>query len=161
MRMRVGKMKKILLLVVALITFTAGASFAGGTLEEAKAFAEKAVAFYEANGQEKAFAEINDPKGKFVKGDLYVAVADFKGVTLAHGGNPKLIGKSMMEVKDASPAGKLFMAEMIELAKTKGAGWVDYMWTNPESKKIEPKSAYVIRAKGKDMLFLCGAYGKR
>lgn len=154
-------MKKILVLVIALIALTAGYSFAGGTLDEAKAMAEKAVAFYEANGQEKAFAEFNDTKGKFVKGDLYVAVADFKGITLAHGGNSKLIGKSMLEVKDASPAGKFFMVEMIEVAKTKGSGWVDYMWTNPESKKIEPKSAYVIRPKGKDILFLCGAYGKR
>lgn len=151
-------MKKIMILVMALVAFTAGISFAGGTLNEAKAMAEKAIAYYEANGQEKAFAEFNNPKGQFVKGDLYIFVGDFTGKILAHGVNSKLIGQILLDLKDPSPEGKKFMVEFVEVAKNKGAGWVDYMWSNPETKKISPKSTYIIRIKGKELFLGCGAY---
>ena len=36
------------------------------TPEEAKALLNEAVAFYETNGKDKTFAEINNPKGNFV-----------------------------------------------------------------------------------------------
>jgi len=150
-------MKKILLVIMALVAITAGYSFAAmGTTDQAKANVDAAVKFYETNGQAKAFAEFNDNKGKFVKGDLYVFVADLKGNILAHGANQKLVGQSLMELKD--PNGKLFMVEMVELAKSKGSGWVDYMWSNPETKKIAPKSTYILRIKNTDYFVGCGAY---
>jgi signal transduction histidine kinase len=154
-------MKKITLCLALVLTFIAGMAFAGGTLDQAKAMGEQAAAYFAEAGQEKAFAAFNDPKGKFVKGDLYVFVGDFNGKILAHGANAKLIGQSLMDIKDPSPAGKLFMVEFVDVAKNKGAGWVDYMWSNPETKKIEPKSTYIVRLKGKDLFIGCGAYGKR
>ncbi len=138
------------------MVFTAAVSFAGtrGTPEQAKAMVEEAVAFYNAKGNDAALAEFSNPNGKFVKGDLYIFAIDLNGMTLAHGANQKLVGKSLLEVKDAD--GKFFMKEMIEVAKTKGKGWVDYKWTNPETKKIEPKTSYVVKVK--DLLLGCGAY---
>ena len=56
-----------------------------GTPAEAKAMVEKAIAYIKANGQEKAFAEINNPKGKFVDRDLYIMVIDMNGTCLARG----------------------------------------------------------------------------
>ena len=149
-------MKKLVLCLALILTMTTGYSVAAtrGTPEQAKAMVEEAVAFYNANGQEKAFAEFGNPQGKFIKGDLYIFGLDLTGMTLAHGANPKLVGKSLYEVKDAD--GKLFMQEMIEVAKTKGKGWVEYKWSNPESKKIEPKASYIIRVK--DIFLGCGAY---
>jgi hypothetical protein len=43
----------------------------------------------------KTYAAVNDPKGQFIYKDLYVFAGSVKpgGVTLAHGGNPKLLGK--------------------------------------------------------------------
>jgi cytochrome c len=126
------------------------------TLEEAKAFAEKAAAFVKANGKDKAVAEFSNPKGQFVKGDLYVFAQEFSGLMLANGGNPKLAGQNHLELKD--PNGKFFVKEMVEMAKTKGSGWVSYSWTNPATKKVQPKKTWVQRVEGMDLYVGCGIF---
>jgi cytochrome c len=146
-------MKKLLIAILVnflLVSF----AFAGGTAKEAQTLVEKGVAYLKANGKEKAFAEFTDTKGKFIDRDLYIFVVDFKGLTLAHGGNPKLVGKDMSELKDSD--GKFFIKAFIELAKTKGSGWVDYKWQNPVTKQIEPKSSYIHRHE--DYFLGCGIY---
>jgi cytochrome c len=146
-------MKK-LFVVILINLFLVGVAFAGGTADEAKTLMDKAVAYVKANGKEKAFAEFTNQKGKFIDRDLYIFAVDFKGLTLAHGGNEKLVGKDMYGLKDADD--KLFIQKFIEVAKTKGSGWVDYKWSNPLTKKIENKSTYVQRI---DDYFLgCGIY---
>lgn len=139
-----------------LITLVSGISLAAtrGTPDQAKAMVEEAVAYYNSKGHEAALSEFSKSDGKFVKGDLYIFAIDHNGMTLAHGANQKLIGKSLLEVKDAD--GKAFVKEMIEVSKGKGKGWVDYKWTNPETKKIEPKTSYIIKVK--DLFLGCGAY---
>jgi len=123
---------------------------------DAKALVEKAAAFYKANGKDKAFAEFSNKGGQFIKGDLYIFVVDMKGLTLAHGGNPKLVGKDMSELKDAD--GKYFMKDIIKTAKEKGNGWVDYKWANPSTKKVDNKSTYVQKVDNN--VFGCGIYKK-
>lgn len=132
----------------------AAADAAHGTPEEAKAMVEKAAALITSDGQDKAFAVIDNPTGPFVDGDLYVFVTSFEGVTLAHGLNKALIGKNLLHVKDAD--GKLFVQEMVDLAKDKGEGWVDYKWPNPTSKKIEDKTSFIKRVG--DTFVGCGIY---
>jgi cytochrome c len=139
-----------ILVNVLLVSF----AFAGGTEKEAKTLVEKAAAYIKANGKEKAFSEFTDSKGRFIDRDLYIFVVDFNGLTLAHGGNPKLVGKDMRDLKDSD--GKFFIKEFIELAKTKGSGWVDYRWQNPVTKNIEPKSTYIQRHE--DYFLGCGIY---
>ena len=140
--------------VVLIGIFWGSLAFAGGTADEAKGLVEKGVAYVKAEGKEKAFAEFTNQKGRFVDRDLYIFVVDFNGITLAHGGSPKLVGKDMRELKDAD--GEYFIKKFIELDKTKGNGWVDYKWGNPVTKKIEPKSTYIQRV---DDYFLgCGIY---
>ncbi len=73
---------------------------------------------------------------------------------VAHPKNPKLIGKNLLEVTD--PDGKYFRKEIQEVAKTKGKGWVDYKYTNPENKKVEPKTTYLKKAG--DLIICCGVY---
>lgn len=125
-----------------------------GSADEAVALVKKAVAYMQANGKEKAFAEFNNPKGQFIDRDLYIFAADMNGVTLAHGTNPKLLGKNMMELKDAD--GTPFIKKLYEVANTKGKGWFDYKWPNPVTKAIEPKSTYVEKVG--DVVILCGIY---
>jgi cytochrome c len=125
-----------------------------GTAKEAQDLVKKAITYYKANGKDKAFAEINNPKGMFVSKDLYVFVFDLNVVCLAHGANKGLIGKNLSELKDST--GKQFMKEMIDGAKAKGTGSVDYNWTNPVSKKIEGKRSYYV--KEGDLVFGCGIY---
>ncbi|MGQ9695845.1 MAG: cache domain-containing protein [Thermodesulfobacteriota bacterium] len=151
-------MKKILV-VILLSVFGLGIgtiSFAGefGTKEEAEALVKKAISLIKSEGKEKAFAEINNPKGKFVDRDLYIFVYDLNGKCVAHGFNPKMIGKDLLEIKDAD--GRYFVKERIEIGKTKGKGWQDYKFTNPLSKKIELKSAYIEKID--DLIVGCGVY---
>jgi cytochrome c len=114
-----------------------------GTADEAKAMVEKAVKLIQAEGKDKAFVQINDPNGPFVDRDLYVFVLNMEGTTVAHGVNKALIGKSLVNLKDAD--GRPFIQEMIELAKAGKSGWVDYKWANPQTKKVEQKSSYLVK----------------
>ena len=113
-----------------------------------------ALAYIKVNGQEKAFAEINNPRGRFVDRDLYITVVDMNGKILAHGAIPELIGTNRIESKDSD--GKFFIKERIEMAKTKGSGWQDYKFTDPLTKKVEPKKFYL--EKYGDIIVGCGVY---
>lgn len=109
-----------------------------------------------ANGKEKAVVQFNNPKGPFVKSDLYVFFQDFDGVILANGGNPKLTGQNHSLFKGSS--GRSFVKDMIEVAKIKGSGTVEYNWTNPTTKKIQPKITYLKRVGGTMTFIGCGVW---
>ncbi len=117
-----------------------------GTKEEAKALAQKAIAYYKTHGKDKTFAEVNNKSGQFVDRDMYVYILDANGMMMAHGANEKLIGKDLTNLKDAD--GKLFAQELIALTKAKKSGWVDYKWPNPVTKQIESKTTYLEPADG-------------
>ena len=123
-----------------------------GSAAEAKALGEKAVALIAAEG-EKAFPLLSDPKGEYVKGDMYVTVLDHQGVVRANI-NPKLVGMNMWESTD--PDGVKFSQDAIKIGDTTGSGWQNYRFTNPMSKKIEPKQTWVQKAG--DYVTLCGFY---
>jgi signal transduction histidine kinase len=128
-----------------------------GTRAEAEAMVKKAVAYIKAVGEEKAFAEISNLKGKFVDRDLYVVVYDLNGKCLAHGQNPNfLVGKDLIGMRD--PDGKYYVKERVELAKTKSQFWQNYKFSNPLTKKIEPKSMYMEKVG--NLLVGCGVYKK-
>jgi cytochrome c len=150
------RMKKLFVLIFAVIFFAGslGLVYAAGTKTEAESMVKKAIAFYKANGKDKAFAEVSNTGGQFVKEDLYVFVYDITGKCVAHGFNKSMIGMDLSALKD--PNGKLFVKERIEIATTKGSGWQDYLFTNPVDKKIEPKTAYVEKVD--NFIFGCGAY---
>lgn len=125
-----------------------------GTAKEAEALVKKAVSYIKANGKEKAFAEFGNKKGQFVDRDLYIFVYDLNGKCVAHGQNPKMVGNDLIDMKD--PDGKLFVKERVEIAKTKGKGWHNYKFTDPLTKKVEDKSAYV--EKYEDLIVGSGIY---
>ncbi len=143
------------LLIVFLVVSFAYAQAARGTAAEAKALLDKAVAFYKANGEAKAVAAFNDPKGQFVSKDLYIFALDMSGKVIAHGVNPGLIGKDLSKTPDAD--GKFFMNEMVNVAKTKSKGTVDYKWENKATGKVEPKSSYVEKVAA-NVVLGCGYY---
>lgn len=126
-----------------------------GTPDEAVAMVKKAVALIKADGKEKAFAAISDPaNATFHDRDLYIYVYDLNGVALAHGNNPKMVGKPLIGLKDNE--GKPMIKEMVDLAKSKGKGWVDFKWPNPVTKAVEAKSGYIEKVD--DMLVGSGIY---
>jgi signal transduction histidine kinase len=54
------------------------------------------------------------------------------------------------------PDGKAYVKERIDIANKDGKGWQDYKFTNPLTKKIEPKTTYLEKVD--DMIICCGAY---
>jgi signal transduction histidine kinase len=151
-------MKKVFgfMVAVCLAVGITGVSFGAerATTKDAESMVKKAVAYIKANGKEKAFAEFNNTKGKFIHKDVYVTVYDMNGKCLAHGQNAKMVGKDLMELKDAD--GKYLIKERVEVVKAKGKGWQDYKYTNPVSKTIEHKTTYF--EKYEDVIVACGVY---
>nr|WP_306650299.1 cache domain-containing protein [Massilia sp. CCM 9206] len=62
------------------------------------------------------------------------------GVVRAQGANLNMLNRNLMDVKDVD--GKQFVRERIELAKKNAPFWQEYKFTNPLSKKSEPKAMY-------------------
>ena len=149
-------MRKVIIVTAIMLFVVTGLAYAQdrGTPAEAKAMLDKAIAFYKANGQEKAFAAFNDLKGQFVNKDLYVFAVGLDGKVLAHGADAALIGKGMNEIKDADQ--KYFIQDMLAIAKSKGAGTVDYWWENPRYGVVEAKTAYIEKVDG--VILGCGYY---
>ena len=104
---------------------------------------KKGVAYIKANGPQKGYAEITSKAGQFRHQDLYLVVYGLDGVVHAHGANEKMVGRNLIELKDVD--GKAFVKERVEMGKTKASFWQDYKFTNPENKKVEPKSMYCER----------------
>ena len=133
-------------------------AFAGDTAtkDEAMKMVKEGVKFIKAQGADKGYAEISQKGGKFTDRDLYLVVYGLDGVVHAHGANEKMIGKNLIELKDVD--GKAFVKERVELARSKGVFWQDYKFTNPVSKKIEPKSMYCEKL---DEVAVCGGVYKQ
>lgn len=141
------------LVVVALVA-TGFAAEKRGTAAEAEAMVKKAIELAKSKGNEAVFSEVNNPKGQFHDRDLYVFVYDINGKCVAHGQNPMMIGRDLINMKDAD--GKLFVKERVEIAKTKGKGWQDYKFTYPLTKGIDDKRAYIERYG--DLIYGSGIY---
>lgn len=127
-----------------------------GTPDEAKALVEEAIAYYKDVGREASFAEFSNPKGKFVRKDLYVMVLDTEGTMLAHGFNRGLVGKNLSNLKDVN--GVQIVVEMIRVSLKAEGDWVAYSWPHPQSKKLEPKKTWVKRYD--KLVFGVGVYDK-
>lgn len=150
-------MKKIVLLLI--LQFLAAGLVSAqerGTADQAKALVERGLAHIKSVGIDKAAEDFSNKDGKWHEKDLYVFLQKFDGNTMAHGGNKGLVGKNMIDLKDAN--GQTFIRSMIDTAKSKGSGWVDYMWTNPQSKKVEQKSTYVVKVPDFEGLIGVGIY---
>jgi signal transduction histidine kinase len=134
--------KAMVLGMAAMLLSGAAAASDKGSADEAVALVKKAVAYMKENGKEKAFAEFgNSASAQFHDRDLYIFVYDMNGNNLAHGNNPKMVGKNLLEMKDHE--GKFIIKSFIDTASSKGKGWVDYKWPNPVTKAVEQKSSYI------------------
>jgi len=144
-------------LAAAFATIAIAAHAAGehASRDEAVAMVKKAVAFWKANGDEKTFAAITEKKGQFSDRDLYLVVYGLDGVVHAHGANEKMVGRNLLEMTDVD--GKAFVKERVEMAQKQPNFWQDYKFTDPVTKKIEPKQSYCERV---DKNVLCGGVYK-
>lgn len=102
-----------------------------------------------------AFPLFHDPKGPFLAKDEYIFVYDMNGINLVLPPFPNLEGRNLMSFKDKQ--GKYVIREMLELVKTKGSGWVDYMWPKPGESVSTQKTAYVTKVRIGEQWGLVGA----
>jgi signal transduction histidine kinase len=146
-----------LIAISALVAFGTNGAFAAdkATAAEATAMVKKGVALVKSDGKDKAYAAFGDQAGPFVDRDLYLTVYALDGTVRAHGANAKMIGKNLIDLKDID--GKAFVKERMAMASTKASFWQDYKFTNPVSKKIEPKSMYCEKL---DDSVVCGGIYK-
>ncbi|MGC1524188.1 MAG: cache domain-containing protein [Steroidobacteraceae bacterium] len=130
------------------------ATAAAPSKDEVVAVVKKAVEYYKANGREKALAEFNNRDGLFAKGEDYVDVHDLNGVCVAHPISPAKVGLNRLDQSDS--AGKFYVKDLVEAAKSKPSGWIDYVMKNPTTGKLENKTAYWEAHDG--LIFKAGTY---
>jgi cytochrome c len=142
------------------IAVTLSAALAWGTAwalpehasaKEAEAMVKKGVAYIKTNGKDKGYAEITSKSSQFRDRDLYLVVYGLDGKVWAHGANEKMVGKVLIDLKDID--GKEFVRERTELGKSKSSFWQEYKFTDPMTRKVEPKSMYCERL---DDTVVCG-----
>ncbi|MBN2232592.1 MAG: cache domain-containing protein [Deltaproteobacteria bacterium] len=156
--MKTVRQLQVIIVFLVVLAVAAGA-LAGDTAtrDECVAKAKAAAQLVLDEGLDAALGKINDKSGSFVWKNSYVFCIDLdKQCNIAHPIKPKLIGKNLMAVKDVN--NKMFFAEFISLAKTKGEGWVDYMWPKPGEKAPSRKLTYVYRVPGHNIAMLAGIY---
>lgn len=124
------------------------------TRDEAVAMVKKVILDMKTKGIKQIAQDVNNPQGPYTDRDLYVMIYDMNGKNIAHGANPRMVGKDLLEMRDVN--GVYFIKERIEIAKSKGSGWQDYSFTNPVTKKIEPKSLYI--EKSGEFIVTAGVY---
>jgi signal transduction histidine kinase len=113
-----------------------------GTKDEAVAMVKRVQEKFAKDGAAATFAAVNDHSvPAFHDRDLYPFIYDLKGLCVAHGARPALVGKNLISLKDQD--GKYLIQEMIDIANGPRRGWVDYKWPNPLTNKIEDKSSYI------------------
>lgn len=114
------------------------------TAADAQKLLGEAATLASQKGMAGAAAAFNDPKGAFVHDDLYVFAVNLdSGKFEAHGVNPAWTGTDARELRDVE--GHALIQEMIDLARNKGEGAVDYVWRNPVTNSVERKRSFVRR----------------
>lgn len=122
--------------------------------EEARLMVDKAYEYIKSYGKDRAITEFNNPRGDFVKGELFIFIMDYNGIILAYGGNTDLVGKNMFDAKDVQ--GNYISRDVIKLAKTRGNGWHEYYFKNPHTEEVQLKATYFQAVD--DYYIGCGIY---
>jgi cytochrome c len=89
----------------------------------------------------RAFPKFKGKGSYFIFAGTYIWINDLNGKILMHPVRPDMENQIMIGLTDYN--GKLFLSEMISMAKNKGNGWVDYSWKKLNTKKQYTKLVYV------------------
>ncbi|RJG00305.1 methyl-accepting chemotaxis protein [Noviherbaspirillum sedimenti] len=123
--------------------------------DEAREMVEAGVDFVRTHGSNAFVADVcKQEKSQFIDRDLYLSVYDLNYIFVANGANPRLVGVDGKNLRDSD--GKLFVVEIVNMAKSGGSGWVDYKWPHPLTKEIQSKSVYLEIVD--ELVISCGFY---
>ena len=127
------------------------------TKEECVVKSHEAAALINSKGLAAAIKEIGDPKGSFVWKDSYVFLMNLEGKMLAHPIQPELTQlPHCLLITDQTD--KAIFVSFVNLARTTGQGWVEYMWPKIGKKAPSKKITYIYRVPGKDLFVGAGVY---
>ena len=118
---------------------------------------EKAAALVQKEGKD-AYPKFKGKDSEFIFAGTYIWINDSAGVMRMHPIKHKMEGQNYIDLKDVN--GKLFFTAMIDVAKAKGSGWVEYMWPKPGEKTPSKKISYVklVKVGGEELVLGCGVY---
>ncbi len=151
-RLRIGAMMLAVLCMAAI-----AAAQQAATKEECVIKTHEAAALINTKGLDEAIKQISDPKGPFVWKDSYVFLMNLEGKMLAHPMQPELT-KLNHTLLITDPTDKALFVSFVNLARTVGHGWVEYMWPKPGKKSPSKKITYIYRVPGKDLFVGAGVY---
>lgn len=106
------------------------------------ALVDRAAALVAKRGR-AAFTEFKKQGSEWFTGDTYLFAYDMKGNVLLNPAFPEREGTNVAGGKDSN--GKPFQDEILGTAKSKGSGWVNYMFPKPGQKQPSLKWTYVKR----------------
>ena len=127
-------------LAISVISMAQQSPLESQKAKEIRALVDKAAALVERQGK-SAFPEFRKSGSEWLYGDTYLFVGDMNGIALFNGGFPEREGEDQSALKDAN--GKLIVAEFMKVIKSKGSGWVDYVFPKPGQTQPSKKWGYV------------------
>ena len=140
--MAVMKQYQTLILILLLFVPNLSAAEDVGTRQEAMDMVRRVKALAGSEGLQAAVEGVNSQRPEFKIKDLYPFIYTLAGISVAHGANVKMVGKSWITTKDLD--GNYLIQAMVATANShEGSGLVNYKWPHPITHKIQDKSAYI------------------
>jgi hypothetical protein len=151
------KMSKLLAALFIPFCLSVSAWAQSATKDECVVKCHEAAALINVKGLAAAGKEIGDPKGSFIWKDSYVFLMNLDGKMLAHPMQPELTQlPHCLLITD--PTDKAIFVSFVNLARSSGQGWVEYMWPKPGKSSPTKKITYIYRVPGKDVFVGAGVY---
>ena len=124
---------------------------------EIEALVNRAAEVLEEQGA-RAFGAFRRKGGGWRYGDVYLFVFDLRGIVLFNAARPDREGRDLLYERDAD--GKQFHRDLVEVVRTSGSGWVDYMFPKPGQAAPSVKWSYVCatHVDGVESLIGAGVY---
>lgn len=115
--------------------------------ESVQSLVNKAIAHLKEYGAEKAFTDFSNQSGEFVQGGLSIFSFNLEGKLLASGEYPGFVGQNLIKRTDSE--GKFFVKEIIDIAKKRSEGIINFYEKNAITigffKKVEtPDGIFII-----------------
>jgi len=125
-------------------------------LDQLKVMCNNTIDLINQNGIEVTKKMLLENNNLFVKNDSYVFIIDLDGIMIAHPLSPGLNENNIIDVRDIN--GNRFIYNIIQTAKNKGSGVIDYFWPRPDHNIPVKKSTYFQKVSGSDYIVCAGVY---
>ncbi|MCP4255326.1 MAG: hypothetical protein GY775_18370 [Candidatus Scalindua sp.] len=151
--------KLLITAAVSVILFFSASADAGdsATDDECVVKCHEAAALINSKGAEEAIKIIGDLTSPFVWKDSYVFLMNMDGKMLAHPIQPELTQhEHVLLITD--PRDKALFVHFVNLARTVGHGWIEYMWPKPGKTTPSKKITYIYRVPNQELFVGAGVY---